>query len=358
MMYVKRLKLQNFRNYEKLDISFSPQKNIIYGDNGQGKTNIIEALYFLQTGRSYRCAKERETIKFGEDFARIEAEFEKDGRENKAVFLISDKKSIKLNGIALDKLSELIGNINIVIFTPDHLNLIKEGPSVRRSFLDSFISQLNSSYFKNLINYYKVLRQRNNILKSKNPSMLSTISVWDENLASLAVRICSMRQDAIDKLNLHINSLEFPEDNENIHFSYSPSVKGDFTSYENYLEQLKNNLSRDLEYSMTMTGPHRDDFDIFMNGKDIKKYGSQGQMRSCILKLKLTECEIIKEKTGEMPPILLDDILSELDEKRRQCFMENIKDRQVIISCTDKEFLGGMEGRYFKISEGKIEREE
>ncbi len=353
-MYIKNLSLKNFRNYDTLDISFSPGKNIIYGDNGQGKTNIIEALYFLQSGRSYRSAREREAIKFGEDFARIEADFVRDGRDNNAVFFISDKKSVKLNGIVIDRLSELIGNINIVIFTPDHLNLIKEGPSVRRNFLDSFISQLKSSYFRNLMSYYKVLKQRNNILKSKNPSMLSTISVWDEKLSELAIPICKMRSEAVEKLNLHINRLEFPGDNEEISFSYSPSIKGDFTSFENYLSQLKSNINRDMEYQMTMTGPHRDDFDIFMNGKDIKKFGSQGQMRSCVLKLKLSECEIIKEKTGEMPPILLDDILSELDEKRRSCFIESIKDRQVIISCTDKDFLGGMEGKYFKISKGRL----
>ncbi len=357
-MYIKRLILKNFRNYEDLDISFSPDKNIIFGDNGQGKTNIIEALYFLQTGRSYRSNKERETIKFGEDFARIEALFERGGRDNNAVFFISDKKSIKLNGIALDRLSELVGSINIVIFTPDHLNLIKEGPSVRRNFLDSFISQLKGSYFKNLIGYYKVLKQRNNILKTKNKQMLSTISVWNEKLASLAVSICKDRSDAIDKLNLYINTLDLGDGGENIRFEYSPSVKGDFSSFENIISQLENNIERDLEYSMTMTGPHRDDFDIFMNDKDIKKFGSQGQMRSAVLKLKLSECEIIKEKTGEMPPILLDDILSELDEKRRQLFIENIKDRQVIISCTDKGFLGGMEGKYFEISQGRLVKEE
>lgn len=356
-MYIKSLKLKNFRNYDDANIEFSPKKNIIYGLNGQGKTNIIEALYFMQSGKSYRCTKEKEIIKFGCDFAKIEAEFVKDERKNNVMFFLSEKKNIKLNGIAIDRLSELIGNINLVIFTPDHLNLIKEGPSVRRNFLDSFISQLKPVYFKNLINYYKVLKQRNNILKSNKKNMIDTITVWDEKLAELSLNICEMRDGAIKKINEKINNIENLIGTENIRLEYVPGIKGDYKSKENILNQLSQGLERDLEYRMTMTGPHRDDFEIFMNDNNIKKFGSQGQQRSCVLKLKLSECEIIKEKTGEMPPILLDDILSELDENRRKLFIENIKDTQVIITCTDRNFLDDMEGFYFKVHKGKIYKE-
>ncbi len=354
-MYIKSLDLKNFRNYEEEKIEFCPEKNIIYGSNGQGKTNIIEALYFLQTGRSYRCTKEKEVIKFGEEYARIEAEFIKNEIKNNALFFISDKKSVKLNGVNIDRLSEIIGNINIVIFTPDHLNLIKEGPSVRRNFLDSFISQLKKSYFKNLVSYYKVLKQRNNILKKKNKDMLSTISVWDEKLAELSVSICEMRQNIIEKINEKINNVTLAK--EKLKLVYVPGIKGDFKDKENIINQLQQGIDRDMEYGMTMTGPHRDDFEIYLDGNNIKKYGSQGQQRSCVLKLKLCECEIIKEKTGEMPPILLDDILSELDEERRHLFIENIKDTQVIITCTDKDFLKGMDGYYFKVENGKVYKE-
>lgn len=356
-MYIKSLNLKNFRNYEELNIEFSPEKNIFFGLNGQGKTNIIEALYFMQSGKSYRCTKEKETIMFEKDFAKIEAEFVKDERKNNIQFFLSDKKSVKLNGIAIDRLSEIIGNINLVIFTPDHLNLIKEGPSVRRNFLDSFISQLKPIYFKNLISYYKVLKQRNNILKSNKKNMLDTISVWDEKLADLAINICEMRESAIKKINDYINKPDKMSKTENIKLEYVPGIKGDFKIKENIISQLQTGLERDLEYKMTMTGPHRDDFEIFMDGKNIKKYGSQGQQRSCVLKLKLSECEIIKEKTGEMPPVLLDDILSELDENRRKSFMENIKNTQVIITCTDKEFLQGMEGFYFRVHDGTVKKE-
>lgn len=356
-MYIKNLNLKNFRNYDEAKIEFSPGKNVFYGFNGQGKTNIIEALYFMQSGKSYRCTKEKETIKFGCDFAKIEAEFIKDERKNNVQFFLSEKKSIKINGIAIDRLSELIGNINLVIFTPDHLNLIKDGPSVRRNFLDSFISQLKPMYFKNLISYYKVLKQRNNILKSGKKNMLDTISVWDEKLAELSINICEMREGAINKINDCINNIDKLSETENIRLEYNCGIKGDYKSKENILNQLNSGLERDLEYRMTMTGPHRDDFEIFMDEKNIKKFGSQGQQRSCVLKLKLSECEIIKEKTGEMPPILLDDILSELDEKRRKSFIENIKNTQVIITCTDKEFLKNMDGFYFRVHEGKIYKE-
>lgn len=354
-MYIKSLRLKNFRNYEDAYIEFSPKKNIFYGLNGQGKTNIIEALYFMQTGKSYRCKKEKETIKFGSDYAKIEAEYNKNEIKNYIQFFISEKKSVKLNGIAIDRLSEIIGNINLVIFTPDHLNLIKEGPSVRRNFLDSFISQLKPIYFKNLISYYKILKQRNNVLKSGKKNMLDTISVWDEKLAELSLNIFEMREKTIKKINETINSCTY--DNEKIRLCYIPGIKGDYKSKENILKELSGSLERDLEYKMTMIGPHRDDFEIFFNENNIKKFGSQGQQRSCVLRLKLSECEIIKEKTGEMPPILLDDILSELDEIKRKNLIENIKDNQVIITCTDKELLKDMEGFYFRVHEGKIYKE-
>ena len=354
-MYIKSLKLKNFRNYEEAKLEFSPEKNIIFGLNGQGKTNIIEAIYFLQSGRSYRSNKEKETIKFGCDYSKIEAEFIKEEIKNNVMFFISDKKSVKMNGILLEKLSELIGNINIVIFTPDHLNLIKEGPSVRRNYLDSFISQLKPGYFQNLISYYKVLKQRNNILKKRKKDLLSTISVWNEKLADLSVSICEMRSKAIEKINETINDSKI--ETETIKLSYVPGVKGNYKDRQNIINQLEAGIEREMEYGMTMTGPHRDDFDIFMNETNIKKYGSQGQQRSCVLKMKLSECKIIKEKTGEMPPILLDDILSELDEQRRKLFIESIEDTQVIITCTDKSFLEGMDAFYFKVTNGKIERE-
>lgn len=357
-MYIKNINLTNFRNYKNQKIEFSPGTNIIYGLNGQGKTNVIEAIYYFQSGKSFRCTKDNEVIKFGCEWARLEGEFHKDYSEGNAMIFISDKKSVRLNGIQIDRLSELVGEYSMVIFTPDYLNLIKDGPGIRRNFLDSFISQIKPVYFKNLINYYKILKQRNNILKTRNKSMLQTIDIWDEKLASSGVIISKMRSSAIDKINETVNLKNFENDiTEKIKLNYCPSIKGDFTSEENFYNILSSTRERDIEKGITLTGPHRDDFDIFMNDINIRKYGSQGQMRSCVLKLKLSECEIIKEKTGEEPILLLDDILSELDEERRRFFLEKIKDKQIIITCTDREEFFDNDCFVFKAENGNIVRE-
>lgn len=357
-MYIKKLNLQNFRNYDNLNIEFSPKMNIIYGHNGQGKTNIIEALYFFQSGKSFRCLKDREAVKFGEDYFKISSIFETAHGESDALVFVQEKKSVRLNGIQLEKLSELVGEYNMVIFTPDYLNLIKDGPGVRRQFIDSFISQIKPAYFKNLIFYYRVLKQRNNVLKQKSKNMISTLDIWDEKLATLGVKINKMRSSAIDKINETINIVGAESFiTEKIKLIYTPSIKGDFEDKENFLNQLSLSRERDFEKGITLTGPHRDDFEIFMNDINIKKYGSQGQMRSCILKLKLSECEIIKEKTGDSPILLLDDILSELDEERRKFFLENIKDKQVIITCTEKENIKSDDCYIFRVENGNVIKE-
>lgn len=357
-MYIKELKLTNFRNYESEKIEFSPKMNIIYGQNGQGKTNIAEAVYYFQSGKSFRNIKDRETIKFEKDFAKIEALFEKLNGKSSAKIFFNENKSISLNGLPLDRLSELVGEYNMVIFTPDFLNIIKSGPSERRQFLDLFISQIKASYFKNLISYYKVLHHRNNVLKSKDKNMLLTLDVWDEKLAKLGVFINKARKMAIEKINETINNIDEKENfTEKIKIIYNASVKGDFEDYENFLNVLRASRERDIEKGITQAGPHRDDFDIFMNDINIKKFGSQGQMRTCVLKLKLSECAIIEEKTLDSPILILDDILSELDEERRKFFINSIKNRQVIITCTDKEKNFSADCNIFRVENGHIFKE-
>lgn len=351
-MIIKNLYLENFRNYEKQKITLNEGKNVFYGLNGQGKTNVIEALYYFCTCKSFRSVHDKEVIRFGSDYSHIRIEFESQKRDNTADIYITDKKSVKVNGINLEKLSELIGMANMVIFTPEHLNLIREGPGTRRSFLDVFISQIKPMYFQYLMNYYKVLRQRNNLLKNRR--MLSTVDVWDEKLAQYGVKICSYRSEALSVMDEYIK--KYKTENEELSIVYSPSIKNDYTDTENFKNQLKFSLERDIEKGITMTGPHRDDFDVLLNGKSLKKYGSQGQTRTGVLKIKLAECEIIKNITGEEPLLLLDDVLSELDETRRRYFTQNIKDRQVVITCTDKSFAEDSEGSYFYVSEGKAEQ--
>lgn len=351
-MRVKTLNLENFRNYKSESISFSDGINVFHGLNGQGKTNVIEALYYFCTCKSFRSARDREAVKFGEDYSHTKIVFDAAMREHSAEIYITDKKSVKVNGINLEKQSELIGLANMVIFTPEHLNLIREGPGVRRNFLDVFISQTKPLYFKNLLCYYKILKQRNNILKSHNKKMLDTLDVWDDRLAQYGVNIANYRNRAIELMDKNINFFDI--ENEKVSVSYCCGIKNDFCDKENFVNQLKMNIDRDIEKGITLIGPHRDDFDVSINGKSVKKYGSQGQTRTCVLKMKLAECEIIKNITGEQPLLLLDDVLSELDVKRREFFTENINNRQVVITCTDKEMASEKNAKFFKVENGKI----
>ncbi len=354
-MYIKKLELENFRNYKKQVFDFSPEKNIIYGLNGQGKTNVIEAIYFFVNGKSYRTSKDNEVINFDSDFCKIKILFNDGIRDNKGEIIIQNKKIVAVNDIPLGKLSELIGFINIVIFTPDMLSIVKEGPAGRRQFLDILISQLKPIYFKTLLNYYKVLINRNNILKRKNKSELSTIAVWNEKLAEYGTVIAKYRYDMIEKINQVIKNIEFENIKEDLKLEYIPGIKNDFCDKNEFLKQLENSLPKELEKGLTLIGPQRDDFEIKMNGKSIKKYGSQGQIRTSVLKLKLTECEIIKQSTGRKPILLLDDILSELDKKRKEFFMEKIGDMQIFITCTQKEgAANNKNAKFFCIENGKL----
>ena len=353
-MHIDNLSLSNFRNYEYENFSFSPNTNIIYGLNGQGKTNVIEALYFFCSGKSYRTNKENEIIKFGKEEAKININFFDDKRENISEIIINTKKIVKINGLPITKLSEIIGMINFVIFTPDMLNIVKEGPSMRRQFVDVLTSQLKPYYFKNLMSYYKVLFHRNNILKSNNKKMLSTIDVWNEKLADYGTVVCKYRNNIIKLLNENFDILDGINKNEKIEFKYISSIKEEFENKEFFLKQLEKEYEKEIEKGITLIGPHRDDIDILMNEKSIKKYGSQGQIRTCVLKLKLAECEIIKKELGRNPILLLDDILSELDEKRKSYFINKIKDKQIFITCTEKEKITTENVKYFKINNGKL----
>lgn len=352
-MYIKKLELENFRNYKKEVFEFCPEKNIIYGLNGQGKTNIIEAIYFFVNGKSYRTSRDNEVINFESDFCKIKILFNDGIRDNKGEIIIKNKKIITVNDIPLEKLSEIIGFINIVIFTPDTLSIVKDGPGVRRQFLDILISQLKPVYFKTLLNYYKVLINKNNILKRKNKSELSTISVWNEKLAEYGTIISKYRYDMIKKINEIIKTIQFDNINENLEIEYISGIKNDFCDKNEFLKQLEKNISKEVEKGITLIGPQRDDFEIKMNGNSLKKYGSQGQIRTSVLKLKLTECEIIKQSTGKNPIMLLDDILSELDINRKEFFMKKIEDMQIFITCTQKE-NNDKNTKYFYIEKGKL----
>lgn len=358
-MKIDKLSFKNFRNYKYENLSFSDGINYIYGENGQGKTNIIEALYFFCTGKSFKGAKEKEIILFGEKEAEIFIEFDTKISKNKAKITLNEEKLISLNGISIKKLSEIVGFLKAVIFTPDHLNLIKDGPGERRHFLDIFISSLYPVYFKYLLSYYKILKQKNIFLKSKSNDD-NLLYVWNESLAEYAHIIFKYRNHMIDNLSPYLKEFqsEISQGRENLEIFYNPSVKENFEDKAHILDLMNKNITKEKELGFSMIGPHRDDFSLFINGKNVKQFASQGQIRTSVLSLKLSECEVIKNISGEYPVLLFDDITSEIDKKRREFLFEKIKGKQAFITSTEKEKINADDICYIKVEKGKATREE
>ena len=335
-MWINEIKLKNFRNYNYQEIQLHENINVFFGENAQGKTNIIESIFLSSIGKSFRTNKEKELIKFNEQKAFIEINFKKSDREGNLKIEIGDKKQIYLNGIKLKKLSELLGNINIVIFTPDDIHILKGGPQNRRKFLDIMISQLRPNYMHILSLYLKTLEQRNNYLKQiktekKDENLLE---IWDEKLIEYGCKIYEYRKEFIEKIKKKIKKIheEITDNKEDIEIKYF----SDASTRQNFINELKSRRKLDIIKGFTTKGVHRDDFIVYINGKEIESFGSQGQHRTAILSLKLSELQVIYDDIGEYPILLLDDFMSELDNKRRKNFLDNIKNIQVIITCTEK----------------------
>ena len=353
-MWISKIKLNNFRNYEKQEIILNKGINVFYGENAQGKTNIIESIYLCSMGKSFRARKDQELIKFQNDKAQVEIDYEKTDRDGKIKIELENKKSVFVNGIRLKKLSELLGNINIVIFTPDDIDILKGGPQKRRRFLDVMISQLKPNYMHVLNMYIKTLEQRNNYLRqikvdNKDETMLD---IWDEKLVEYGTKIYEYREEFINKIKEKIGTIhnKITDSKENIEIEYVSEC----SDKEKYLSLLKSRKKLDIIKGYTTKGIHRDDFVIYINGKPVNIYGSQGQHRTAILSLKLSELKVVYDEIGEYPILLLDDFMSELDEQRKKSFLENIKEAQVIITCTEKIDAKNLEYFSYKISGGKI----
>ena len=354
-MYIDKIILKNYRNYEAQEIELNPHINVFYGDNAQGKTNILESIFMSSFGKSFRTTKEKEIIKIGEDFLETNVFYKKSDREGKIKVIISNKKQIEVNGVKIKKLSELIGKLNIVIFTPDDIQILKSGPDKRRRFLDMMIGQLRPNYVYTLNLYLKTLEQRNNYLKqireeNKPDNMLE---IWNEKLAEYGQIIFKYREEFIAKINNKIQKIhpEVTSNNEILEIKYITECE----NKENYLKLLEQRKKLDIIKGYTTKGIHRDDFKCLINGKEIEIYGSQGQHRTAVLSLKLAELYVIYDEIGEYPILLLDDFMSELDEKRRNSFINYIKDTQVIITCTDKmEFKEKEQYNVFYVKGGKI----
>ena len=353
-MYIKKIKLFNFRNYKEQEINLNPNINIFYGDNAQGKTNIIESIFLCSIGKSFRTSKEKELIQFNKEMASVFLEYQKSDREGSIKVDLNEKKNILVNGIKIKKLSELLGNLNIVIFTPDDIQILKEGPSKRRRFLDIMISQLRPNYLHYLNLYNKTLEQRNNYLKqikleNKPQEMLE---IWDDKLAEYGEKIYSYRYEFMEKIKNKINLIhsKITEEKEILKIEYESNC----SNKENYLKLLKERRNLDIIKGFTTKGVHRDDFMISINDELVNIYGSQGQNRTVVLSLKIAEMQVIYDEIGEHPILLLDDFMSELDEKRRKNFLEYIENTQVVITCTDKIENIKKEKNIFQVKKGEI----
>mgnify|MGYP000676010414 FL=1 len=353
-MWIKNIKIKNFRNYDQEEINLEKNINIFYGKNAQGKTNIIEAIFLCSLGKSFRAKKDNEMIKLNEENAIVEIEYEKSDRDGKIKIEIGNKKNIYLNGIKIKKLSELLGNLNIVIFTPDDINILKGGPQNRRRFLDIMISQLRPNYMHILNLYLKTIEQRNKYLRQikeehKDENLLE---IWDEKLAEYAVKIYEYRKEFIEKIIKKINIIHknITNGEEQIKLEYITECD----NKEKYLQLLKERRKLDIIKGFTTKGIHRDDFVIYINKKEIKIFGSQGQNRTAMLSLKLAELQVIYDEIGEYPILLLDDFMSELDRTRRKNFLENIEGTQVIITGTEKLDIENLKYLEYNVSNGKV----
>lgn len=351
-MQVKKLKLINFRNYKNQDLSFSSNINVIYGDNGQGKTNILEAIFLCASGRSHRTSKDSDLVMLNEPgyYIKLEADKEATGSTIEISYKSEERRKVRINEIPIKKIGELMGNLKVVIFSPEDLMVIKEGPAERRRFMDITLSQLKPSYFYDLQQYMKILSHRNNLLKDMqfNKSLSDTLEIWNQNLITTGSRIIKTRKEFLEKLLVYVkdNHFKLTNQREELELKYSPSVKidglkelGDIEdAFKKNIDRLKN---KEIMKCTTLCGPQRDDYELYINDKNLKQFGSQGQQRTAVLSVKLAEIDIMFEETGERPILLLDDVMSELDENRQNYLLENIKNIQTFITCTDSHLIKG-----------------
>ena len=359
-MFIKRLQMLNYRNYNVLDISLGPHVNVFMGDNAQGKTNILEGIYYCAFARSHRTSKDRELINWNSDNALLSVTVGRERLDKRIdISILKDgKKAIQINKIKIKKIGELFGNFNVVMFSPEDLKIIKDSPGVRRKFIDMELCQLNPKYYYNLVQYNKVLNERNSILRNRNINK-DILDVYDMQLVEFRYNIIIDRLEYIEKLNKYSAKIhsDITSGKERIEFKYISTIKDLENIRENFYSLLEKNRVRDCERGITSVGPHRDDFNVLINDIDTKSYGSQGQQRTAVLTIKFSSLKIIKELTGEYPVLLLDDVLSELDFSRKRYVLSTIGDIQTIITCTGIEDLYEYlddKSKVFKVKDGEI----
>lgn len=357
-MIIKSIELAYYRNYDCLSLQFDKGTNILYGDNAQGKTNILEAIFVAATTKSHRGSKDREIINFNKEEAHIRTYLEKENVETRVDMHLRKNKSkgIAIDGQKIKKAADLLGLCNVVFFSPEDLGIIKNGPGERRRFVDMELCQLDGFYLYNLNHYNKIINQRNKLLKDMylNPDLKETLGIWDMQLASFGRKIIERRKLFVEQLNeiIYDIHIKLSGGKEKLTVCYEPDVE-----MEEFERKLESSRDRDIKAKMTSVGPHRDDFSFFIGDIDIRKYGSQGQQRTAALSLKLSEIELVKKVTKDTPVLLLDDVLSELDSNRQNYLLNSIGEIQTIITCTGlEEFVNHRFeiNRVYKVSDGTV----
>lgn len=384
-MHVRTIELTNYRNYREQMITVQPDINVFFGANAQGKTNILEAVYLCACARSHRTSKDSDLIIQGNNQYNVKITFETQANQEDSIEIryleavpgdpLRTKaiRQIYQNGVKLDKISDLMGLFHAVIFAPEDLMLIKEGPSSRRRYLDLLISQLKPTYFQDLQRYGRMLMQRNKMLKDlreSNQQDLDQLDVWDSQLADCAARLIATRLIYTEKISKQAEKAHamISSGKEKLNVRYK-TISG--ISHKDSIQEIsakvykkyKTNVYEDIQKGMTSLGPHRDDLELLLNHEPMKPYASQGQQRSAVLSLKLAELEIITDETGERPVLLLDDVMSELDADRRRCLLASIDQAQVFVTCTEASHVVSeiqeaeqtpREFQYFEVDAGQI----
>lgn len=366
-MHIKHISLMSFRNYEHEEIELNKGINIFYGQNAQGKTNIIESIYLLSTGKSHRSQKDNEMINWKKEDSKIKIAYEKDNQSSQLEMYLkkNQRKSMKLNGVKLSKAGDLLGNLITVIFSPDHMKIIKEGPAERRRFIDIILSQIKPGYFYNLSQYVKLVMQRNNLLMQAKtePKVIDTIEIWDQQMVEYGTKIIMERIRFLRQIEGYANEIHKSITNgkEDLRLVYKSSI--DFKEEEEqhirqaFEQQLEEFRFIDLRRGVTHKGPHRDEILFYINDMEVKTYGSQGQQRTTLLSLKIAELQFMNYETDSYPILLLDDVFSELDTERQGFLMKFIKNIQTFITCTDVGYFNNLQMddySLFNVAEGKI----
>lgn len=368
-MHIEKIKIENFRNYHEEEVIFHEKVNVIIGDNAQGKTNLLESIYVSSLGRSFRTTKDKEMIRFEQPYSRIIATYNSEGQEKKVDigFNKEGKKEIRVNNIKVEKMTEMLNHFYVVVFSPDDLKMVKEEPEKRRNFIDRELCKMKISYLNNLVQYKKVLMQRNAYLKSDKKDR-QAMQVWDDELSYYGARVILQRQTFVEEINLISREIhkKITQGKEFLEIKYQPSVKPEETAegnIEHLIEKMQQKLSEtyksDSYAGNTGVGPHKDDLLILINGIAARQFGSQGQQRTAALSMKLAEINLIEKEKGEKPILLLDDVLSELDGDRQKYLIEALSESQLFITAAEinpqlEEALPA--GNSYMVKDGKINR--